>query len=55
MTKKFPPPLRMRIPNFPLPCGGGLRGWVRFTKNSNAKFSNSDFTHPQTPSAREGA
>ncbi|MGX3010385.1 hypothetical protein ACWIUD_02310 [Helicobacter sp. 23-1044] len=40
--------------SLPLPCGGGLRGWVNSQKNSGAKFSNSDFTHPLTPSAREG-
>ncbi|MGX3011615.1 thiamine phosphate synthase [Helicobacter sp. 23-1044] len=38
----------------PLPCEGGLRGWVDLQKNSNAKFSNSNFTHPLAPSAREG-
>ena len=40
--------------SLPLPCGGGLRGWVDSRKNSGAKFSNSDFTHPLAPSAREG-
>ncbi|MGX2982579.1 carbamoyltransferase HypF [Helicobacter sp. 23-1045] len=40
--------------NLPLPCGGGLRGWVDSQKNSGAKFSNSDFTHPLAHSAREG-
>ncbi|MGX2981886.1 GTPase Era [Helicobacter sp. 23-1045] len=40
--------------SLPLPCGGGLRGWVDSQKNSSAKFSNSDFTHPLAPSAREG-
>ncbi|MGX2982825.1 Mur ligase family protein [Helicobacter sp. 23-1045] len=33
---------------------GGLRGWVDSQNNSSAKFVNSDFTHPLTPSAREG-
>ncbi|MGX3010573.1 ATP-dependent DNA helicase RecG [Helicobacter sp. 23-1044] len=40
--------------NIPLPCGGGLRGWVDSQNNHNAKFSNNDFTHPLAPSAREG-
>ncbi|MGX3010387.1 ABC transporter ATP-binding protein [Helicobacter sp. 23-1044] len=41
--------------NFPLPnARGGQRGWVDSQKNSGAKFSNSDSTHPLTPSAREG-
>ncbi|MGX3011924.1 hypothetical protein ACWIUD_10280 [Helicobacter sp. 23-1044] len=40
--------------SLPLPCGGGLRGWVDSQNNSSAKFSNSDFTHPLAPSAREG-
>ena len=39
---------------FPLPCGGGLRGWVDSQDNNNAKFSNGDFIHPLAPSAREG-
>ncbi|MGX2981672.1 exo-alpha-sialidase [Helicobacter sp. 23-1045] len=41
--------------SLPLPCGGGQRGWVNSQKNSSAKFSNNDFTHPlHHPSAREG-
>ncbi|MGX2983716.1 aminopeptidase P family protein [Helicobacter sp. 23-1045] len=40
--------------SLPLPCGGGLRGWVKSQKNSSAKFGNNDFTHPLAPSAREG-
>ena len=46
------PSLRKYSP--PLPCGGGLRGWVNSQTNSSIKFSNSDSTHPPTPSAREG-
>ncbi|MGX3010370.1 Mur ligase family protein [Helicobacter sp. 23-1044] len=41
--------------SLPLPnARGGLRGWVDSQNNSSAKFVNSDFTHPLTPSAREG-
>ena len=39
---------------FPLPCGWGLRGWVDSQNNNIATFSNNDYTHPLTPSAREG-
>ena len=27
---KFSPPLRVKFHTFPLPCGGGLRGWVKY-------------------------
>ncbi|MGX2983467.1 ribonuclease III [Helicobacter sp. 23-1045] len=46
--------------SLPLPCGGGLRGWVvsanAESNKKNQKFaeSNAKKTHPLTPSAREG-
>ena len=38
--------------NPPLPCGGGLGGRVKSSSNKSFDISK---THPQTPSAREGA
>lgn len=39
----------------PLPCGGGIRGWVKTQNDSSAKFLNNDSTHPlHYPVARDG-
>ncbi|MGX2982345.1 motility associated factor glycosyltransferase family protein [Helicobacter sp. 23-1045] len=59
-----------KLQSLPLPCGGGLRGWVDSQKKSSAKStinaessaisqnlnaeSNPQNTHPLAPSAREG-
>ncbi|MGX3011217.1 KdsC family phosphatase [Helicobacter sp. 23-1044] len=40
--------------NSPSLAEGDKGGGLKAQKNSSAKFSNSDFTHPLTPSAREG-